>query len=108
MNGKVAIVTGGAQGIGRAIADGLAAEGARIVIADLQGAEAAAGRYPDGLGLTVDVAKEDEVERMAAAASRSSCTTSPARARSSPSRARWPRSWGATRSSSTAWRLGSP
>jgi NAD(P)-dependent dehydrogenase (short-subunit alcohol dehydrogenase family) len=66
VNGKVAIVTGGAQGIGRAIADGLAAEGARIVIADLQGAEAAAGRYPDGLGITVDVAKEDEVERMAA------------------------------------------
>ena len=35
LEGKVAIVTGGAQGIGRAIADGLAAEGARIVIADL-------------------------------------------------------------------------
>ena len=33
---------GGAQGIGRAIAEGLAAEGARIVIADLEGAEEAA------------------------------------------------------------------
>jgi NAD(P)-dependent dehydrogenase (short-subunit alcohol dehydrogenase family) len=66
LDGRVAIVTGGAQGIGRAIADGLAAQGARIVIADLQGAEEAAARYPDGLGLTVDVAKEDDVERMAA------------------------------------------
>ena len=36
LDGKVAIVTGAAQGIGRAIAEGLAAEGARIVVADLQ------------------------------------------------------------------------
>ena len=65
MNGKVAIVTGGAQGIGRAIAEGLAAAGARIVVADLKGAEEAAAAFPDGVGLTVDVSAERDVVRMA-------------------------------------------
>jgi len=64
LDGKVAIVTGGAQGIGRAIADGLAGEGARIVIADLQGAETAAANFSEGVGLTVDVSSEDESARM--------------------------------------------
>jgi NAD(P)-dependent dehydrogenase (short-subunit alcohol dehydrogenase family) len=66
LDGKVALVTGAAQGIGRAIADGLSAEGARIVVADLRGAEDAARAYPDGLGLTVDVADEAAVEGMVA------------------------------------------
>jgi NAD(P)-dependent dehydrogenase (short-subunit alcohol dehydrogenase family) len=66
LDGKVAIVTGGAQGIGRAIADRLAADGARIVIADLKGAEEAAADFADGVGLTVDVSSEDDVARMAA------------------------------------------
>ena len=64
LDGKVAVVTGAAQGIGRAIADGLAAAGARIVVADLQGAEEAAAAYEGGLGLTADVADEAAVQRL--------------------------------------------
>ena len=65
LEGRVAIVTGAAQGIGNAIAKGLAAEGARIVVADLNRAEEAAEEFEDGIGLTVDVADEAQVERMA-------------------------------------------
>ncbi len=64
MEGKVAIVTGAAQGIGRAIAEGLAAAGARIVVADLQGAEEAAACVPEAVGITADVANEDDVQRL--------------------------------------------
>jgi NAD(P)-dependent dehydrogenase (short-subunit alcohol dehydrogenase family) len=66
IQGRVAIVTGGAQGIGRAIAEALAREGARIVIADLQGAAEAAAAWPDGIGITADVADESGVQSLVA------------------------------------------
>jgi NAD(P)-dependent dehydrogenase (short-subunit alcohol dehydrogenase family) len=64
LEGKVAIVTGAAQGIGRAIAEGLARDGARIVVADVKEAEEAAGSFPGGVGLEVDVADEGAVQRL--------------------------------------------
>jgi NAD(P)-dependent dehydrogenase (short-subunit alcohol dehydrogenase family) len=68
LEGKVAVVTGAAQGIGRAIAEGLAAEGARIVVVDLRQADEAAAAFPDGVGITADVSSDDDVARMAAEA----------------------------------------
>ena len=64
LDGKVAIVTGGSQGIGRAIGEGLAAEGARIVVADLEGAEDAAASFAGGVGITADVSSEADVARL--------------------------------------------
>jgi NAD(P)-dependent dehydrogenase (short-subunit alcohol dehydrogenase family) len=66
LDGRVAIVTGGGQGIGRALAEGLAAEGARIVIADVAGAEESAASLPtEAIGLRVDVASEGDTAAMA-------------------------------------------
>ncbi len=65
---RVIVVTGGAQGIGRAIADGLADEGAKVVIADLGGAEEAAAELGgDALGLRVDVSSEADTTALAQA-----------------------------------------
>jgi NAD(P)-dependent dehydrogenase (short-subunit alcohol dehydrogenase family) len=47
--GAVAIVTGGASGIGRALGEGVARRGARVVLADLQ-VELAQDRCPHPTG----------------------------------------------------------
>ena len=63
---RVAIVTGSAQGIGRAVAQKLSDEGANVVLADINGpgAEKAASELPGALGLTVDVSDAGDVQRM--------------------------------------------
>jgi pyridoxal 4-dehydrogenase len=66
MNGRVAIVTGAAQGIGRAVAQKLADEGATVVLADLneKGLERAASELPNATGVRADVGSEQDVQRL--------------------------------------------
>ena len=66
MDGRVAIVTGAAQGIGRAVAQKLADEGATVVCADLngEGVEKAASELPNATGMRIDVSKPEDVQRM--------------------------------------------
>lgn len=63
---KVAIVTGGGIGLGRAYCKALASEGAKVVVADIQ--EAAANEVAkaiDGLALRVDVTSAEQTRAMA-------------------------------------------
>jgi NAD(P)-dependent dehydrogenase (short-subunit alcohol dehydrogenase family) len=66
---RVAVVTGGASGIGLATARRLAGEGAHVVVADLdEAAGSAAAKEVDGLFLRVDVTSADDVQRLYRAA----------------------------------------
>jgi 2-dehydro-3-deoxy-L-rhamnonate dehydrogenase (NAD+) len=71
LNGRVALVTGGARGIGLAIARRLVVDGARVALVDLDksAVEAAAGELGDAAtALVADVTRTADVERAVAAA----------------------------------------
>ena len=63
-DGRVAFVTGGASGLGRAAAERFAREGARVVVADIarDGAEAVAARLPEALAVEVDTSDAAAVD----------------------------------------------
>lgn len=62
VRGKVAVVTGGAHGIGRALCRALHIEGARVVVTDLDIEVASRiAEEVDGLALHVDVSREEDI-----------------------------------------------
>jgi NAD(P)-dependent dehydrogenase (short-subunit alcohol dehydrogenase family) len=68
LDGKVAVVTGAAHGIGRALAIGLAAQGMRVVAVDIDGAGARATAEqtgPDCVARELDVADAGAVDALA-------------------------------------------
>jgi len=67
LDGKITVVTGGAQGFGKGIADELYKDGAYLVIADMneEGARAAAEDFaPTGYPIAVNVSDEESVKKM--------------------------------------------
>ena len=71
LEGKSAIVTGGASGFGAGIVRKFIAEGARVMVADINGgaAQAFAKEIGDAaMGFQVDVSKDESVAAMAKAA----------------------------------------
>lgn len=63
LSGKTALVTGGARGIGLAFVRAYVAEGARVAIADISGAEAAAQEFGDrAIGVTMNVTDQASID----------------------------------------------
>jgi NAD(P)-dependent dehydrogenase (short-subunit alcohol dehydrogenase family) len=65
LDGRVAVITGGASGIGRAVAERLSEEGSKVVVVDRHGdaaEEVVAGLTGEGLAVEADVSKVGDVD----------------------------------------------
>lgn len=74
LTNRVAVITGAASGIGRALAERLASEGARLVLSDVEApaleetVSAVTASGADAIGIVSDVSKPESVEALAEAA----------------------------------------
>jgi 3-oxoacyl-[acyl-carrier protein] reductase len=68
LEGKTALVTGGASGFGLGIVETFAREGARVAVLDLNGdaAKSVADRVPGAIAIAADVSKAADVDRAVA------------------------------------------
>ncbi|MBW2942729.1 SDR family NAD(P)-dependent oxidoreductase [Zhongshania aquimaris] len=70
LDGKVAVITGAGSGMGRAAAEVFVREGAKVIVADISGAESETAMKLGGNAFAIpcDVSSESDVERMIQAA----------------------------------------
>ena len=64
MSQEIALITGGAQGIGYACAEALANDGCKVILVDIKESVVEAGKKLNGVGYICDVSKTEEIDSL--------------------------------------------